>query len=138
MLHTDGTPLSGRAKVVAVLAGVAAIGATHFLLGMDSPAAQVAHVLLGALYLGPIVAAASWLGWRAGVLCAVATAVVHWVHVVADWPAYLLLDVTQAVQMSVFVIVAAVVGVHAERRREERSKTLEFGMRADRGTRSGP
>lgn len=114
MVDTETLPSNPR-RIVVIVGGTAAIAAIQFALGMRSSASQIAHVFLGATYLAPIVLAASWFGWRAGVLCAMATAVVHGVHVAADWPADLLLGTTQAVQMSVFVVVAGIVGTRSGR-----------------------
>lgn len=99
---------------------------------MESSAAQAIHVVFGALYLVPVLAAAWWFGWKAGVLCAFITAGVYWVHVAAAWPAYLLVDVTQATMMSVFIVVAAVTGVLVERWQQERAKRIESERRAER------
>lgn len=110
MVELERLPTQGG-RIVLVVGGVITLAATQFALGMRSPASQIAHVFLGAAYLAPIVLAASWFGWRAGVLCAMATAVLHGVHVAVDWPPDLLLGTTQAVQMSVFVVVAGIVGL---------------------------
>lgn len=126
-----------RAKIALVVAGVAAISAVHFLLGMESSAAQAVHVVFGALYLVPVLTAAVWFGWRAGVLCAVITAGIYWVHVVGSWPAFLLVDVTQATMMSVFVVVAAVTGVLVERRQQERARRIDSERRAERAVSVG-
>lgn len=128
MVRMETLPTDGG-KIALVVVAVAGIAATEFGLGMRSPASQIAHVFLGATYLAPIVLAASWFGFLAGILCAMGASVLHGVHVAIDWPPDLMLGTTQAVQMSVFVVVAGIVGVNARGDAASSTRSARAGAR---------
>jgi putative nucleotidyltransferase with HDIG domain len=63
-----------------IVGGFLVITAAHALIGRGTHALHVVHVVFGALYLLPIVAAAIWLGGKPAFALTVASAVAYVIH----------------------------------------------------------
>lgn len=74
-----------RRAVVATALGFLVITAVHAGVGRGTHALHVVHVVFGSLYLLPIVAAAVWVGTRAAIVLALASAAAYVAHARTAW-----------------------------------------------------
>lgn len=98
-----------------------AIGAVHLLVGRATHGQHLLHLVFGAAYLLPIVAAAAWLGVRQAVLLAAASGVVYLLHTGTAWVDQPMENANRVVLAAVYLFVGAVAGVLVEAAGRERS-----------------
>ncbi len=121
-----------RRRTIIILSTFLAITAVHALLGRRTHPLHVVHVLFGALYLIPIVAAAVWLGARAGAGLALASAAAYVVHARGVWAGDPMESANQLAMAGVYLFVGVVSAalVHAADR--ERRARVEVERTAQR------
>lgn len=119
-------------RVVFVASTFVAITAVHGGVAHQTHGLHAVHVVFGALYLVPTMAAAVWLRPAAGVVGAVLAAVAYLVHARLAWPGDVMEMVDHGVMATVYVLVGTVSAalVHAAERERQRREELE--RRADR------
>jgi two-component system, NtrC family, sensor histidine kinase HydH len=105
------------ARILVVVAGIAAATALHYL---TSPSLILWHELFQRLYYLPIVYAAIYFGWRGGLVASAGAALCYIPHILMAWhhmPDY---AINQYAEIIVFFLVGTVTGVLADRGREHR------------------
>lgn len=126
--HSPGKRLLAWTWVGGFFLGIAAI---HVLVGSATHGQHVVHAVFGAAYLLPIVAAASWLGPREGVLIALvsalASSILLWLG-----PAGPMERLDQSILAAVYVFVGAVSAVLVGAAERERRARLEGERNAQR------
>ena len=125
---TAADPRAWRRIVAAFLL----IGAAHVLVGRTTHALHVIHLVFGAAYLLPIVAAAAWLGRRQAVLLAVASGAVYLLHAGVPWTDERMESANRALLAAVFIFVGAVAGTLVEAAERERQARREVERVAQR------
>lgn len=126
--HPQGKRLLAWSWVGGVFLG---IGAVHVLVGSTTHGEHIVHAVFGAAYLIPIVAAASWLGPREGVLVALVAALANSIHL---WhgAAGPMERLNQAILAAVYVFVGVVSAVLVGAAERERRARLESERTAQR------
>jgi putative nucleotidyltransferase with HDIG domain len=120
-----------RRRILYVGAAFALTTAVHALVGRGTHPLHVVHVVFGALYLVPIVAAAVWLGARPAVGMALASAAAYLVHARTAWVSDAMENANQLTMAAVYVFVGVVSAalVHAADRerlaREESERAAQ-------------
>jgi putative nucleotidyltransferase with HDIG domain len=123
--------MPGR-RAICILGAFVGIGAAHVLVGRGTHALHVVHVVFGALYLVPIVAAAIWLGARAAVALALASAVTYVLHAGAGWAGEPMENANQLAMASVYLFVGAVSAALVRAAERERHARVDAERTAQR------
>lgn len=126
--HPPGNRLLAWTWVGGFFLGVAAI---HVLVGSATHGQHIVHAVFGAAYLLPIVATASWLGPREGVLIALASALASSVHL-WNGAAEPMERLNQAILAAVYVFVGAASALLVGAADRERRARLESERNAQR------
>src|SRR5512134_2362485 len=119
-------------RAFGIAAAFAAVSAVHLLVGRETHPLHVVHVVFGALYLVPIVAAALFVGGRAAVVLSLATGVSYVAHARTAWAGAAWENANQLAMSVVFVFVGAVVAGLVRAAERERRARLELERRAQR------
>lgn len=121
---------SGRLlTIVGAFLGIALV---HLVVGRGTHPLHVVHVVFGALYLLPIVAAALWLGARGAVALAAASAAIHLAHSRTAWSGEPMENVNQLAMAGVHLFVGAVAALLVRAAERERAFRLEAERAAQR------
>jgi K+-sensing histidine kinase KdpD len=118
MRLTEGlTPIIGVAVTFVVTTAV------HVVVGRNTHPLHLVHIIFGALYLVPIVAAAVWIGARAGVSVAVASAAAYLAQTRLLWATDPMESANQLAMAGVYVFVGTVsAGLVKAAERERRAR----------------
>ncbi|MCM2333002.1 MAG: HD domain-containing protein [Anaeromyxobacteraceae bacterium] len=108
------------------------IGAVHLLVGRATHGQHLIHLVFGAAYLLPIVAAAAWLGVRQAILLAGASGVMYLLHTGTAWVDQPMENANRVVLAVVYLFVGAVAGVLVEAAERERSARQSVERSAQR------
>lgn len=106
--------------------------AVHALAGRGTHALHVVHVVFGALYLVPIVAAAVWIGTRTAVGVALASAIAYVIHARTVWAGDPRENANQLATAGVYVFVGVVSAALVRSAERERRARVELETRAQR------
>lgn len=110
----------------------ASIGVAHLLVGRSSHAQHIVHLLFGAAYLLPIVAAAAWLGARQALLLSAASSAVYLAHAGTAWAEGPMELANRALLAAVYVFVGVVSGALVAAANRERHARVEAERTAQR------
>lgn len=121
-----------RRRTVAILSAFAAITAVHALVGRGTHPLHIVHVVFGALYLVPIVAAAVWRGARAGAGLALASAAAYVIHARSAWAGEPMENANQLAMAGVYLFVGLVSAALVRVADRERRARLEAERAAQR------
>jgi putative nucleotidyltransferase with HDIG domain len=122
----DAVKTDGGRRVALLGVSVLLLGVTHFTVGTGTHPAHVVHVILGGLYLLPIIAGALWFGLGGGVAVSLAASHVYLAHILLSWPHRPMENVNQYATIGVYLLVGAVSGFLVEReRRAQREVVIE-------------
>lgn len=120
---------TGGGRRVALLGvSVLVLGVTHFAIGTGTHPAHVVHVILGGLYLLPIIAGALWFGLAGGVAVSLAASHVYLAHILLSWSNRPMENVNQYATIGVYLLVGAVSGVLVERERRAQREVIIEGI----------
>ena len=109
-----------------------AIGAVHLLVGRATHGQHLLHLVFGAAYLLPIVAAAAWLGVRQAVLLAAASGTVYLLHTGTAWVDQPMENANRVMLVAIYLFVGVVAGVLVEAAERERRARREAERSAQR------
>lgn len=115
--------------IVGVFLGIAVV---HLLVGRGTHALHIVHVVFGALYLVPIVAAALWLGAWPAIVLATASAATHLVHSRTAWSGDPRENANQLAMAAVHLFVGAVTALLVRAAERERRSRVETERSAER------
>lgn len=121
-----------RRKAIAIASTFLAITAVHALVGRGTHPLHVIHVVFGALYLVPIVAAAVWLGARAGAGLALGSAAAYVVHARGAWAGEPMENANQLAMAGVYLFVGVVSAALVQTAERERRGRVEAERAAQR------
>ena len=120
---------TGGGRRVALLGvSVLVLGVTHFVIGTGTHPAHVVHVILGGLYLLPIIAGALWFGLGGGVAVSLAASHVYLAHILLSWSNRPMENVNQYATIGVYLLVGAVSGVLVEREQRAQREVIIEGI----------
>jgi putative nucleotidyltransferase with HDIG domain len=114
------------------VAGFLATTLVHAFVGGGTHPLHVVHVVFGALYLVPIVAAAVWVGARAGVALAIASAAAYVVHARVVWAGDVMENANHLAMAGVYLLVGLVSAALVTAAERERRAKLEAERTAQR------
>lgn len=112
-----------RAWIAAAFVSTTAV---HALVGRGTHALHVVHVVFGALYLVPIVAAAVWLGARHAVGLAIASAAAYVVHSQTAWAGDAMENANQLSFAGIYLFVGVVAAALVRAAERERRAKLDL------------
>lgn len=118
---------NGR-RVAFLVVSVLVLGIAHFAIGTGTHPAHVVHVVLGGLYLLPIIAGALWFGLGGGVAVSLAVSHVYLAHVLLSWSNRPMENVNQYTTIGVYLLVGAVSGFLVERERRAHREVVIEGI----------
>lgn len=87
------------------------------------------HPLLQRAYYIPILLMALWFGWRGGLLAAAIAGLLYIPHIVMMWGANEEYSVAQYVEIGMFFVLAALIGVLADAERRQKEKIQETAVK---------
>jgi putative nucleotidyltransferase with HDIG domain len=119
-------------RALALLVMVFAISAAHFAISREDHAHHVVHVVFGALFLVPIVAAGTWLPRRWAIGIALMSTALYLVHARVSWAGEPYENANQVAMAAVYLFVAVVTTVLAVARDAERLRGLAAVLDAQR------
>ena len=130
-MRPDTGALRAR-RLLAIAGAFLAITAVHAGVGRGTHALHVVHVVFGALYLLPIVAAAAWVGARMALVLAVASAAAYVVHARVAWAGDPMENANQLAMAGVYLFVGLVSAALVRAAERERQARAEAERRAQR------
>lgn len=83
------------------------------------------HILLGGMYLVPIIAAALWFGLWGGLVTTAAISLAYYAHIRLSWPNQPMENANQFAMIVVYWIVGTVAGVLVNLETQERERRLK-------------
>jgi signal transduction histidine kinase len=122
----------GRARGAVVIGAAAAVTLAHY--GTD-PRHTLLHNLYQRLYYVPILLACAWFGLRGGLVAAVACAVLYAPHIVVHWAHDAAYQMSQALELAMFAVVALIAGALSDRERALRTEAEATAVERDRALR---
>lgn len=124
-----------RARAIILIAfSVVVISLAHFVLGRTTHPRHVIHIVLGGMYLLPIVAAAFWFGLHGAVIVVSGITLLYYAHIRISWPDQPMENANQFAMIAVYWFVAIVAGVLVSLREREHAARLEAERQAERET----
>lgn len=108
------------AKVISLVVSVALISIGHFTMGTLHHYAHIEHLVLQALYFGPIVAAALWFGIPGALITLLAISTVYYSYVRIVWPDQPMENANQMAMLAIYWAVGAVTATLAHLQEKER------------------
>jgi putative nucleotidyltransferase with HDIG domain len=111
-------------RSVAVSSAIAAITLAHFLLARDGHGFHVIHIVLGGMYLLPIIAGAVWFRLRGAVASTVFVSLAYYLHIRLSWENQPMENANQYAMIVVYWIVGTTAGVLVELQERERERRL--------------
>ena len=122
----------GRRRLLVIAGSFLAITAVHAAVGRGTHALHVVHVVFGALYLLPIVAAAAWVGPRMAVGLAAASSAAYVLHARIAWAGEPMENANQLAMAGVYLFVGLVSAALVRAAERERHERAEAERRAQR------
>lgn len=109
-METTGSGAS-RLAALPILAAVILLAVLHFAVSVRTHPSHVIHVILGGLYLLPIIAGALWFGLAGGLLTALGVGASHLAHILVSWRNQPMENVNQFTMIGVYLLFGIVSGV---------------------------
>lgn len=128
----DAPPRASMWSIVMIAAAILLLAALHARVAVGTHPEHVVHVILGGLYLLPIIAGALWFGLVGGLWTAVAVSAAYLVHIRTAWRGQQMENVNQFAMIGVYVLVGVVSGALVRARNREQALRLASQRRAER------
>ena len=111
-----------RLRATTLIGAIVVVSLLHYL----TPTSHfVLHPLLQRAYYIPILLMAWWFGWRGGLLAAGIAGILYIPHIVMAWGANEEYSIAQYVEIGMFFVIAALIGVLADAERRQKQKIQE-------------
>jgi putative nucleotidyltransferase with HDIG domain len=125
MSATKGRLSARRLKALAILVAVSGLTGAHFLVAHGTHGLHEIHIVLGGMYLIPIVAAALWFGLRGGLATTAVISLAYYAHTRLSWPNQPMENANQFAMIVVYWIVGTVAGVLVNLETQERERRIK-------------
>jgi putative nucleotidyltransferase with HDIG domain len=125
MSATKGRLSARRLKALAILVAVSGLTGAHFLVAHGTHGLHEIHIVLGGMYLIPIVAAALWFGLRGGLATTAVISLAYYAHIRLSWPNQPMENANQFAMIVVYWIVGTVAGVLVNLETQERERRIK-------------
>lgn len=116
----------------AIVIGIAAVAVAHYLTSADH---YVLHNVYQRLYYVPILLAAIWYGVRGGLLAAAGCSLSYVPHILFQWQSHHAYQVSQIVELAMFVVIGVLAGMLADRERALRRQAEYVAQERDQALR---
>ncbi len=117
--------LSRTLKPLSILVVVAGLTGAHFFVAHGTHGLHEIHILLGGMYLIPIIAAALWFGLRGALATTTVISLAYYAHIRLSWPNQPMENANQFAMIVVYWIVGTVAGVLVNLETQERERRLK-------------
>ncbi len=118
--------------IALLAAAILLLAALHVAVSVSTHSAHVIHVVLGGLYLLPIIAGALWFGLPGGVFAALAVSVAYLTHIWISWSGHTMENANQFAMIGVYLFFGSVSGLLVRARDREQTLRLAVRRRAER------
>ncbi|HZC24956.1 MAG TPA: HD domain-containing phosphohydrolase [Candidatus Binatia bacterium] len=114
-------------KGAAILAAILILTASHFLVGGGTHGLHEVHIVLGGMYIVPIIAAALWFGLRGSLFVTALISLAYFSHIRLSWPNQPMENANQYAMIVVYWVIGSVTGllVNLEEKEKERRVKAE-------------
>lgn len=125
-------PEASRVRAALLAAIILLLAGAHSAVSVGTHSSHVIHVVLGGLYLFPIVAGALWFGLPGGVIAALAVSVAYLTHIWISWSGQTMENANQFAMIGVYLLFGSVSGLLVRARDREQALRLAARRRAER------
>lgn len=122
---TKGRLSARKLKALAILVAVSGLTGAHFLVAHGTHGLHEIHIVLGGMYLIPIVAAALWFGLRGGLATTAVISLAYYAHIRLSWPNQPMENANQFAMIVVYWIVGTVAGALVNLETQERERRIK-------------
>jgi putative nucleotidyltransferase with HDIG domain len=123
---------ASRLAALPILASATLLAVLHFAVSVRTHPSHVIHVILGGLYLLPIIAGALWFGLAGGLLTALGVGASYLAHILVSWRNQPMENVNQFAMIGVYLLFGVVSGLLVRARDREQALRLAARRRAER------
>ena len=116
---------AARLKGAVVLAAVLFLTVLHFLVAAGTHELHVIHIVLGGMFLLPIIAAALWFGLRGSLAVTALISVAYYIYVRVAWPNQPMENANQYAMIVVYWVIGGVAGMLVNLEEKEKERTLK-------------
>ncbi len=117
--------LTRKLKVVSIIVAVSAVTAAHFLVARGTHGLHVVHIVLGGMYLVPIIAGSLWFGLRGGLTTTGVISLAYYTYIRLSWPNQPMENANQFAMIVVYWVVGTVSGVLVNLEERERKRRIK-------------
>ena len=114
-----------RIRILAIFVVVSGLTVAHFLVTHGTHGLHEIHIVLGGMYLIPIIAAALWFGLPGGLATTAAISLAYYAHIRLSWPNQPMENANQFAMIVVYWVVGIVTGVLVNVEERERERRLK-------------
>ena len=125
MSATKGRVPAQRLKALAILVVISGLTGAHFLVAHGTHGLHEIHIVLGGMYLVPIIAAALWFGLRGGLVTTGLISLAYYAHIRLSWPNQPMENANQFAMIVVYWVVGTVAGALVNLEERERERRLK-------------
>lgn len=125
MSATKGRLSARRLKTFAVLVAVSGLTGAHFLVAHGTHGLHEIHIVLGGMYLIPIIAAALWFGLGGALATTALISLAYYAHIRLSWPDQPMENANQFAMIVVYWVVGTVAGALVNLEERERERRLK-------------
>ena len=112
-------------KTAVVVGAILILTISHFVAGRGTHGLHVIHIILGGMYIVPIIATTLWAGLRGGLAVTAVISVVYVAHIRVSWRDQPMENANQYAMIVVYWVIAAVAGTLVEVEKQERARRLK-------------
>jgi hypothetical protein len=109
----------------AILIVVSGLTGAHFLVAHGTHGLHEIHIVLGGMYLIPIIAAAVWFGLRGALAATAVISLAYYAHIRLSWPNQPMENANQFAMIVVYWVVGTVAGTLVNLEERERQRRLK-------------
>ena len=125
-MHAIEHPFGSRyLKAAAILVVVLILTTAHFLVGGGTHGLHEIHIVLGGMYVVPIIAAALWFGLRGSLAVTALISLAYFAHIRLSWPNQPMENANQYAMMVVYWVIGSVTGILVDLEHKERERRLK-------------
>lgn len=114
-----------RLKATVVISAVVVLTALHFLAAAGTHELHVVHIVLGGMFLLPIIAAALWFGLRGSLAVTSLISVAYYIYVRLVWPNQPMENSNQYAMIIVYWVIGGVAGMLVNLEEKEKERRLK-------------
>lgn len=114
-----------RLRAIVILTVVLVVTVLHFEVAAGTHGLHIIHVILGGMYLLPIIAAALWFGLRGSFAVTALVSIAYYLYVRVVWPNQPMENANQYAMIVVYWVIGVVAGVLVNLEESEKERRLK-------------